>query len=204
MTDHSGRPARLALASASPRRLALLEQIGVRPDLVHATDIDETPRRKESPRALALRLAVEKAQAAHIALPDMFVLAADTVVGVGRRILPKTETEDEGRACLDLLSGRAHDVFTGVCVISPEGRQASRLSATRVTFKRLSRPEIDGYIASGEWRGKAGGYGVQGRAGAFVTDLNGSQPAVMGLPLYETLCLLEGLGFPVQSRWSAE
>lgn len=202
MTNLAGRPVRLALASASPRRQALLEQIGLKPDLVVPTDIDETPLRKETPRALALRLAIGKARAGHALHPDVYILAADTVVGVGRRILPKAEQEEEGRACLDLLSGRGHDVLTGVCVIAPDGREASRLSETRVTFKRLSHSEIEGYIASGEWRGKAGGYGVQGRAGAFVTDLSGSQPSVMGLPLYETISLLEGLGFPVNQRWN--
>ncbi len=201
MTDSSGRPARFALASASPRRLMLLEQIGLKPDLVVSTDIDETPLRKETPRTLAARLASGKADAARAIHPDCYILAADTVVGVGRRILPKAEQEDEARACLDLLSGRGHDVFTGVCVVAPDGRKASRLSATRVTFKRLSAADIEGYITSGEWRGKAGGYGVQGRAGAFVTDLSGSQPSVMGLPLYETVCLLEGLGYPVNRRW---
>lgn len=192
------------LASASPRRLALLAQIGLKPDLVISTDIDETPLRGEKPRKLAQRLALAKAYAAHAIHPDFHVLAADTVVAVGARILPKTETEDEARVCLDLLSGRGHDVLTGVAVIAPDGRAASRLVETRVTFKRLSSSEIEGYIAGGKWRGKAGGYGVQGLAGAFVTDLSGSQPAVMGLPLYETISLLEGLGFPVAQRWSGQ
>lgn len=194
---------RLALASASPRRRALLQQIGLTPDAVLATDIDEAPLRDEAPRQLALRLAESKARAATSSAPDAYILAADTVVAVGRRILPKAETEAEARACLRLLSGRKHDVFTAVSVISPDGRQASRVAAARVAFKRLSQAEQDSYIACGEWSGKAGGYGIQGRAGAFATGITGTQPAIMGLPLYETVCLLEGLGFPVSRRWSA-
>jgi septum formation protein len=196
-----GRP-RLVLASASPRRLALLELIGLKPDLVAPTDIDETPLKKELPRQLALRLAVEKGRAARTRQSDSYVLSADTVVACGRRILPKAETEQEARDCFDLLSGRGHDVLTGVAVLAPDGREASRLVETRVTFKRLSKEEIEGYIASGEWRGKAGGYGIQGHAGAFATHLSGSYPSVMGLPLYETACLLEGLGYPVNRRWT--
>jgi septum formation protein len=194
-----GRP-HLVLASASPRRLALLELIGLRPDQVAPADIDETPLKKEPPRQLALRLAVEKGRAARQA--DSYVLSADTVVACGRRILPKAETEKEARECLDLLSGRGHDVLTGVAVLAPDGREASRVVETRVTLKRLSLEEIEGYIASGEWRGKAGGYGIQGHAGAFVSDISGSYPSVMGLPLYETVCLLEGLGYPVGRRWN--
>jgi septum formation protein len=194
----------LVLASASPRRLSLLDLIGLKPDRVHPADIDETPLRDERPRPLALRLAVSKGRVVHAAGAGGFVLSADTVVGVGRRILPKTETEDEARACLALLTGRTHDVFTGVAVIAPDGREASRVSASRVTFKRLAAAEVDGYIACGEWRGKAGGYAIQGAAGAFVTELAGSQPGVMGLPLYETVALLEGLGYPVGRRWEAQ
>lgn len=194
--------ARLVLASASPRRLALLELVGLKPDAVVATDIDETPLKKESPRELAIRLPPGKARAAREAHPSDFIVAADTVVGVGRRILPKTETIEEARACLDLLSGRGHDVLTGVAVIAPDGRERFRLVETRVTFKRLSAQEADGYIASGEWKGKAGGYAIQGLAGAFVTDISGSYPSVMGLPLFETVSLLEGLGYPVARRWA--
>jgi septum formation protein len=185
----------LVLASASPRRLDLLAQVGIVPDRVAPADVDETPRRKETPRRLALRLALDKARAAAATAPGAYVLAADTVVSVGLRILPKAETEAEARACLDLLSGRGHRVETGVAVIAPDGREASRLSETRVRFKRLSEAETDAYLASGEWRGKAGGYGVQGRAGGFVLELQGSYTGVVGLPLYETLCLLEGLGW---------
>ena len=148
----------LALASASPRRLDLLRQVGLAPDRVAPADIDETPLRDERPRQLALRLAVQKGEAARVGLPDSYVLSADTVVAVGRRILPKAETEADVRACLKLLSGRKHDVLTGVAVFAPDGRMTSRLVEARVDFKRLSHAEIEGYVASGEWRGKAGGY----------------------------------------------
>jgi septum formation protein len=185
----------LVLASASPRRLDLLRQIGLVPDRVAPTDIDETPLRKETPRLAALRLARAKALAARADAPGAYVLAADTVVTVGRRILPKTETPDEARACLALLSGRAHRVLTAVALAAPDGRLVSRLSETRVHFKRLTRGETEAYIAGGEWRGKAGGYAIQGVAGGFVTALQGSYTGVVGLPLYETRCLLEGLGF---------
>lgn len=188
-------PQRLVLASASPRRLELLRQIGLEPDHVEPAALDETPRSKETPRQLASRLAAEKADAVHGAHPTAFVLAADTVVAVGRRVLPKVENEADGRACLQLLSGRAHRVLTGLCLIGPDGRRAARLAESRVRFKRLTLPDIEGYIASGEGLGKAGGYAIQGRAGAFVTGLQGSYSAVVGLPLYETRSLLEGLGY---------
>jgi septum formation protein len=180
--------ARLVLASASPRRLALLAQIGVTPDEVLAADIDETPLKKEAPRALALRLAQAKAQAVNA--PDARVLAADTVVAVGRRVLPKAETEAEARACLALLSGRTHRVYTAVALRAKQATRA-RLAEARVAFKRLSAGEIDAYIASGEWRGKAGGYAIQGIAGKFVISIVGSYSAIVGLPLYETAHLLE-------------
>ena len=185
----------LVLASASPRRLELLAQVGVEPDEVVPADVDETPLKKESPRALAARLAREKARAVASSRPGAYVLGADTVVAVGRRLLPKAESEEEVRRWLALLSGRAHRVMTGVAVVAPDGREAARVSDSRLHFKRLTASEIDAYVASGEWRGKAGGYGVQGRAGAFVLDLQGSYSGVVGLPLYETLCLLEGLGW---------
>jgi septum formation protein len=194
---------RLALASASPRRLALLQQVGIRPDEVISTDIDETPLKRELPRQLAVRLAAGKGRAAR-GVEDCFVLSADTVVAVGRRVLPKAETEQQARDCLGLLSGRGHDVLTAVCVIAPDGREASRLVESRVTFKRLSHSEIEGYIASGEWRGKAGGYAIQGLAGGFVTDVSGSYSAIVGLPLYETLSLLEGLGYAAPERWRGQ
>jgi len=185
----------LILASASPRRLELLAQVGLTPDRVAPAEIDEAPRKKETPRRLALRLACEKAEAATEAAPGGFVLAADTVVTLGRRVLAKAETPEEARRFLQLLSGRAHRVLTGVCVIAPDGRHASRIAEARVRFKRLTDREIAGYLASGEWRDKAGAYAIQGRAGGFVIDMSGSYSAVVGLPLYETLALLEGLGF---------
>jgi len=180
---------KLVLASASPRRLALLAQIGVAPDAVLPADIDETPHAKESPRALALRLAREKALA--VDAGDALVLGADTVVAVGRRLLPKTENEAEARACLELLSGRGHRVYTGVALKTPQGLRA-RLGEARVSFKVLSASEIDAYIQSDEWRGKAGGYAIQGRASRFITGIVGSYSAIVGLPLFETANLLEG------------
>jgi septum formation protein len=180
---------RLVLASASPRRLALLAQIGVTPDAVIAANIDETPRAKEPPRALALRLAREKAEA--VDAPGALVLGADTVVAVGRRLLPKTETEAEARASLALLSGRGHRVLTGVALKTPQGMR-TRLGEARVSFKVLSAAEIEAYVASEEWRGKAGGYAIQGRAARFIVSIVGSYSAIVGLPLYETANLLEG------------
>ncbi len=185
----------LVLASASPRRLDLLRQIDIVPDRIEPAELDERPMPNETPRRLALRLAQDKA--AHVAArqTSAFVIAADTVVCVGRRVLPKAQTEHEARACLSLLSGRAHRVETGVAVVSPTGQTASRLVETRVHIKRLSEAEIDAYVASEEWRGKAGGYAIQGLAGGFVLELQGSYSGVVGLPLYETLCLLQGLGW---------
>ena len=200
---------RLVLGSASPRRLALLAQIGVKPDAVLPAEIDETPRPREGPRALAERLAREKALAsAAIAgeradLAPCLTLAADTVVGVGRRILPKCETPAEAEACLDLLSGRGHRVFTGLALVTGSGAVRRRLVETRLRFKRLSRNEIEAYLASGEWRGKAGGYAIQGLAGAFVERLVGSYSNVVGLPLAETAALLAGEGYHVHRRWDA-
>jgi septum formation protein len=185
----------LVLASASPRRLDLLAQVGVAPDRVDPADIDETPLRDETPRRHALRLAVEKARAVAPRSPGAIVLAADTVVAVGRRILPKAETPEQAAYCLKLLSGRNHKVLTGVAAIAPDGREASRLVETRVQFKHLSAQEQADYLAGGEWNGKAGGYGVQGVAGGFIIDLHGSYTSVVGLPLYETLNLLTGLGY---------
>ncbi len=183
------------LASASPRRLDLLRQVGVAPDLVEPSGIDETPLADETPRLTAVRLAREKALAAAVRRPGAFVLAADTVVAVGRRILPKAETEVQARQCLILLSGRAHRVCTGVAVVAPDGRVSERLSESRVRLKRLTSQETDAYLACGEWRGKAGGYAIQGRAAGFVLALSGSYSGIVGLPLYETLRLLEGLGW---------
>lgn len=184
----------LVLASASPRRLDLLAQLEIRPDLVVPSDIDETPARAELPRPYAARLAREKAQAVASGHPDAIVLAADTVVAVGRRILPKAETEAEARACLKLLSGRRHHVYTAVAVIDAQGQRRERLSDTVVTIKRLTDAEIDAYIASGEWHGKAGGYAIQGRFAAYVKSMSGSYTGVVGLPLYEARALLAASG----------
>jgi septum formation protein len=185
----------LVLASASPRRLELLARIGVVPDRVLPTETDETPRRAEQPRRLAARLAEAKADAAAAEAPGALVLAADTVVGVGRRILPKAETEAEARRCLELLSGRRHRVFTAVVLAQPGGRRSRRLVESLVAFQRLTGAQIEDYVASGEWRGKAGGYAIQGRAEAFVRFLGGSHSNVVGLPLFETAQLLRGVGW---------
>ena len=184
------------LASASPRRLELLGRIGLEPDKVDPADIDETPLAGETARRLALRLAKAKAAVTAARHPDAFVLAADTVVALGRRLLGKPEAEADAARMLGLLSGRAHHVVTAVAVLAPGGRAGARLSETRVQIKRLTAREIAAYVASREWEGKAGGYGVQGRAGAFVTALSGSYTGVVGLPLYETRALLTGLGYP--------
>jgi septum formation protein len=188
-------PQRLVLASASPRRLDLLRQIGLEPDLVEAAEVDETPLKDETPRRLALRLAGEKAAGVVARHRDSYVLAADTVVALGRRVLPKAETAAQVRDCLMLLSGRAHRVLTGLTLIAPDGRAARRLVESRVHFKRLAPVDVADYLASGEGMGKAGGYAIQGRAGAFVAGLQGSYSAVVGLPLYEADNLLTGLGY---------
>ncbi len=185
----------LILASASPRRLELLAQAGITPDAVEACDIDETPLESETPRMAALRLAAAKAAAGAARRPGAFILAADTIVAVGRRMLGKPRTEGEARAMLELISGRGHRVYTGVTLIAPDGRAASRLSETRVKIKRLAEAEMAALIACGEWRGAAGGYRIQGRAGGVVISLIGSYTGVVGLPLFETLGLLAGLGY---------
>lgn len=187
--------ARLILASVSPRRLDLLKQIGIVPDEVVAADIDEKPLRRELPAALAERLAAAKARRVAERFPGDIVLAADAVVACGRRVLPKAADESDARDCLRLLSGRRHRVHGGVAVVGPDGRLHSRLVTTVVTFKRLGAREIGDYLASGEWRDKAGAYAIQGRAAAFVARVNGSYSNVVGLPLYETATLLDGLGF---------
>jgi septum formation protein len=208
LTSPQSRPC-LVLASGSPRRLALLAQIGVSPEAILPSEIDEAPRRGETPRALAERLAMEKALASTAValkradLAPCLTLAADTVVSVGRRILPKCEAADEAAACLKLLSGRAHRVYTGLALITPSGAARRRLVETRLRFKRLSHSEFEAYLKSGEWRGKAGGYAIQGLAGAFVERLVGSYSNVVGLPLAETVALLGGQGYDVHRRWSA-
>lgn len=183
---------RLILASASPRRLDLLAQIGVVPDAVEAADIDETPVAGELPRQNAARLARAKAQAIADRNPGALVIGADTVVACGGRILPKAEDEKTALRCLKLLSGRRHRVYGGIAVILPDGSVRSRLVETRVRFKRLTSQETAAYLQSGEWRGKAGGYAIQGRAAVFVANINGSYSNVVGLPLYETAALLSG------------
>lgn len=200
---------KLVLASASPRRIELLQQAGLEPAHLFPADVDERPQRAEHPRSLAKRLSRAKAEKAAAALAgdeawkDAYILAADTVVAVGRRILPKAEVIEDAGNCLGLLSGRSHRVYTGVCLATPAGKLRQRLVETRVRFKRLSREDIDSYIASGEWRGKAGGYAVQGLAGAFVVKLVGSYTNVVGLPLYETVALLAGEGFDIHQGWTA-
>jgi septum formation protein len=184
---------KLVLASASQRRLALLAQIDITPDEVIAPAIDETPRKHEAPRLYARRLA--RAKAATVAAPGALVLAADTVVGAGRRILPKAESEAQARACLALLSGRRHRVVTAVVLAAPDGRRLERLVTSQVGFARLSPAQTDAYIATEDWRGKAGGYAIQGRAASFVRFLSGSYSNVVGLPLFETAQLLRGLGW---------
>ena len=186
---------RLILASASPRRRDLLAQIGIVPDAILPADIDEAPQRDESPVQTASRLAVEKARAVAALEPDAYVLAADTVVAVGRRNLGKPASVDEARRFLKLLSGRRHRVFGGISVIAPDGRVSDRLSTTLVRFKRLSEAEISGYLYTGEWDGKAGGYAIQGLAAAFVPAVSGSYTNVVGLDVAMVRLMLAGLGY---------
>jgi len=199
--------AKLVLASGSPRRLSLINQVGIEPDALRPADIDETPKRGELPRAYATRLARNKAEAAlgMVSIDDdlkgSYILAADTVVAVGRRILPKAELLDEAAQCLRLLSGRNHRVHTAICLVTPKETFRQRYVETRLRFKRLSEQDIEAYLASGEWRGKAGGYAAQGIAGGFVVKLVGSYSNVIGLPLYETLTLLGGEGYPIHFGW---
>ncbi|MDA0675712.1 MAG: Maf family nucleotide pyrophosphatase [Proteobacteria bacterium] len=187
-------PAPLILASASPRRLSLLEQIGIRPAAVERPCVDETPHTGEGPVTLARRLAVAKVLAIAPSRPGCFILAADTVVAVGRRLLPKAEVELDARRCLTLLSGRRHRVIGGIALLSPDGRLRVRMVETKVALKRLETDEIDRYLASCEWHGKAGGYAIQGRAAAFIRWINGSYSNVVGLALFETSQLLTGAG----------
>lgn len=209
MTIPSKAP-RLVLASASPRRLDLLRQIGIVPDAVDPADLDETPLHDESPPRHALRLAAEKASCVAARHPDSWILAADTVVACGRRILPKAEGEEEARRCLSLLSGRRHRVLGGIVLLVPGGdagggpRRIERLVRTDVAFKVLDRVETEGYIASGEWRGKAGGYAIQGRAAALVRWIGGSYSNVVGLSLHEVAGMLHGAGFPYPGHSPAQ
>lgn len=198
---------KLVLASASPRRLRLLAQVGVEPDALRPASIDEKARSGEMPRGLVARLARAKAETARdqIAndrdIADAYVLAADTIVAVGRRILMKPEYQEEAAASLNLLSGRAHRVLTAVCLITPGDKVRMKIVDTRVRFKHLGKPEIEAYIASREWRGKAGGYAIQGLAGSFVQKIAGSYTNVVGLPLTEVVALLIGEGFPIHFNW---
>ena len=198
---------KLILASGSPRRLSLINQVGITPDHLLPADVDEIPLKGELPRACANRLARVKAETALANvrrdedLKGAYILAADTVVAVGRRILPKAELVDEANQCLRLLSGRNHKVYTGVCLVTPKEGFRQRMVETRVRFKRLSEQDLDTYLASGQWRGKAGGYAAQGIAGSFIVKLVGSYTNVVGLPLYETVTLLAGEGFPIHPGW---
>jgi septum formation protein len=193
-----GKPL-FVLASASPRRRDLLAQVGLSPDRIVPAEVDERPRPRELPRAVACRLAEAKARAVAGRFPGAFVLGADTVVACGRRVLPKAEDEGQARACLALLSGRRHRVMGGIAVVDPAGRPVSRVVVTAVTFKRLEAAEIDAYMAAGEWRGKAGGYAIQGLAALHVRQIVGSYSNVVGLPLFETAALLKGLGYAPRS-----
>ena len=198
---------KLVLASASPRRVTLLAQVGIEPDALRPSSIDETPGKGEMPRSLVTRLARAKAEEARDQIAndreyaDAYLIAADTVVAVGRRILMKPRFVEEAVTCLELLSGRAHRVLTGVCLITPEDRVKIKIVDTRVRFKRLSKSEIEAYIGSREWRDKAGGYAIQGLAGAFVQKIDGSYPNVVGLPLAEIVNMLVGEGFPIHFNW---
>ena len=202
----TGTP-KLLLASGSPRRLQLLAQAGLEPDSLLPTSVDESPLKNELPRSLAKRLARSKADAARAMaartpeFADAYILAADTVVAVGRRILPKAEFHDQAAECIRMLSGRSHRVYTAVCLLTPKGAVRQRLVESKVRFKRLGRQEIETYLGSGEWRDKAGGYAIQGLAGTFVVKLVGSYSSVVGLPLYETIAMLDGEGFPVRKGW---
>lgn len=205
--QQSRRAPMLVLASGSPRRLALLQQVGIEPKALEPVSVDETPNRGEAPRTLVRRLARAKAEAAIERLKDnpelrhAYVLGGDTTVALGRRIITKTELIDEAAAALRLLSGRSHRVFTAVCLIAPDRPVRLRVVETRVRFKRLAHDEIEAYVASGEWRGKAGGYAIQGIAGCFVTKLIGSYTNVVGLPVAEVVNLLRAENFPVTFNW---
>lgn len=190
----------LILASASPRRTDLLKQVHITPDKIIAAEIDESPLKNEAPRDLAMRLAAAKAEAVHKKNPVAFILAADTVVACGRRILPKAENEKEARECLKLLSGRRHHVLGGIALITPHGKLLQKLSDTVVQFKTLTREEIETYIISKEWQGKAGGYAIQGLAAAFIKSIRGSYSNVVGLSVYDTVNLLGGAGYTASAE----
>jgi len=195
MTSFKKDKNKLILASASPRRKELLAQIGLTPDHIIAADIDETPEPQETPRALTGRLASAKAAIIRKDHPDCFILAADTVVALGKRILEKASDPEEARKFLNLLSGRRHKVYSGISLITPGGHQYARVAVTSVTFKRLSAQDIEAYLAHDEWQGKAGAYAIQGQAARFIKSLNGSYSNVVGLPLFETTNMLQGNGY---------
>lgn len=203
----AGERPKLVLASASPRRLTLLAQVGIEPDALRPASIDESPKRGEMPRGLVSRLARLKAETARdqIAndkdIADAYVLAADTIVAMGRRVLMKPKYMEEAVASLQLLSGRTHRVMTGICLITPDDRVRMKIVDTRVRFKHIPRAELEAYIASREWRGKAGGYAIQGLAGCFAQRIVGSYTNVVGLPLTEVVGLLVGEGFPIHFNW---
>ncbi len=186
---------KLILASASPRRLEILKQAGIIPDQVIPADIDEAPRLREIPSQYAKRIASEKALKIAQAEKNTFILSADTVVALGRRILPKAETEAQARECLTALSGRNHTVLTAISVVTPAGVHRTKLVTSKVRLKRLTPSEIDTYVSTQEWKGKAGGYGIQGAASVFIPFIHGSYSSIVGLPLYETVHLLKGLGY---------
>ena len=193
-------PPPLILASASPRRLELLKQIGVRPTRITPPQVDETLWPREAPPGHAERLARAKAKSVAKSESAAFILAGDTVVACGRRILPKAETEEQAAFCLDLLSGRRHKVITGLALITPDGKSRTRTVTSVVAFKRLSNEERSAYLASNEWRGKAGGYAIQGLAAGMISYLRGSHSNVVGLPLYDVAQLLQGAGYPVFAK----
>ena len=197
MEPVSVQSSRLVLASASPRRRELLLQIGVTPSEIDPADIDETPKPRETPASYARRIALAKARPVAARHPGAFILAADTVVACGRRLLPKADDAATARRCLLLLSGRRHRVIGGIAVIAPNGRENLRVVTTQVSFKRLSPQEIEAYIASGEWQDKAGGYGIQGRAAALIPWIGGSYSNVVGLSLSDCVAMLRGAGFPL-------
>ncbi len=190
----------LILASASPRRADLLKQVHIIPDKIIAAEIDESPLKGEVPRDLAMRLAAAKAHAVHEKNPGAFILAADTVVACGRRILPKAENPKDARECLELLSGRRHHVYGGIALLTPQGKLIRKLSDTVVQFKVLQAEEIENYIAGNEWRDKAGGYAIQGLAAAFIKSIRGSYSNVVGLSLYDTMQILNGAGYSAPAK----
>ena len=195
MADKTAKHKKLILASASPRRVDLLKQINITPNQIIPADIDETPLKEELPRDLAKRLACGKAKEIAKNNTDSFIIAADTVVACGRRILPKAENEAQARECLKLLSGRRHHVYGGICIITDTGKEILRLCDTIVKFKRLSPQEIENYIHSGEWEGKAGGYAIQGLAASYISYIQGSYSNVVGLSLYDIMQVLQGNNF---------